>query len=192
MCLTLKSDKTRVKTAKSDIVVYKKLKRFYIAKLAFALPIIDGEEFSGVINENEYEGKISIQNNIIFFCTNNENLNGNSCTDKKGYYHSWELDSAVKSIKTSTHELTNEDLMDSKINTPYQSFVVKEGTIYNSPLIKIGNEINEGLHTFKEKPNSSIWAECIIPKGSRYYEGMFDDKVSYASDTLKYVKIYEE
>ena len=34
-----------------------------------------------------------------------------------------------------------------------------------------------------------IYAECIIPKGSKYYEGKFIDNDAYASDKLTYVKI---
>jgi hypothetical protein len=189
MCLTLKSDKTRVKTAKSDIVVYKKLKKGSLIP-AFFLSLKDGEEFSGIIKSISCNGKISIENNYAYFCTNELSLDGNSCDNKQGYKYSWALDEDVKLIKTSTVELKNGDLYN--IITPYEDFIVEEGATYNSPLIKIGNEIFEGLHTFKENPNSSIWAECIIPKGSKYYEGEFNDKVSYASDTLKYVKIYEE
>ena len=59
---------------------------------------------------------------------------------------------------------------------------------------KKGNEIHVGLHTFKERDiiYGSTWAECIIPKGSKYYEGTYDNRVSYASDTLKYIKIHKE
>jgi hypothetical protein len=190
MCLTLKSDKTRVKTAKSDIVVYKKLKKDHLTPPFSLLLLKDGEEFSGIIKSISCNGKISIENNYAYFCINELSLDGGRCNNRQGYKYSWALDEDVKLIKTSTVELKNEDLYN--IKTPYEDFIVKEGATYNSPLIKIGNEIFEGLHTFKEKPNSSIWAECIIPKGSKYYEGEFNDIVSYASDTLKYVKIYEE
>jgi hypothetical protein len=192
MCLTLKSEKTRVKTAKSDIVVYKELKMHKKEKDASSLPFINGEEFSGVINKRDCEGKISIEHNSIYFCTNNKDLDGNPCSDKQGYKHSWQLDDVVGLIKTSTHELTDEDLFTSIIATPYRNFAVEEGEIYNSVLRKVYDSIEEGLHTFKSKPTSSIWAECIIPKGSKYYVGEFSIEVSYVSDTLKYIKIHEE
>ena len=37
-----------------------------------------------------------------------------------------------------------------------------------------------------------IVVECVIPKGSKYYIGTFYDKISYASDTLTYVKIIKD
>jgi hypothetical protein len=35
----------------------------------------------------------------------------------------------------------------------------------------------------------TIIAKCIIPKGSVYYRGKFDDYFSYASNQIKYVEI---
>lgn len=44
-----------------------------------------------------------------------------------------------------------------------------------------------------ECPDTYIFGDvvtkCIIPKGSKYYIGEFNNTISYASDTLKYVQI---
>ena len=186
MCLTLISNKTKSKIAKEDIVCYKRLEFFptidmYIVK--------DGDEFHGVINECKCSGKISIESDKIFFCTNHSNLNGSDSLNKHGYINSWVFDPSVTSII-----INNKEVIDLKIVTPYRRFPIEVGKTYDSKLIKKDEYIHEGLHSFKNLDDaknyySKIYAECIIPKGSKYYEGEFIDYAAYASDKLTYVKI---
>ena len=61
--------------------------------------------------------------------------------------------------------------------------------------------VEKGLHSFKRKEDAFEYAkkisflgikliilECIIPKGSEYYKGIFSKYSSYASNQLKYIK----
>lgn len=86
------------------------------------------------------------------------------------------------------------------LETPYQDVQVRIGETYESDLIKNHfNEIEIGLHSFAElaaaqekaRDYSSdvIVVECVIPKWSWYYKGIFCNYYSYASNKLKYVKI---
>jgi len=88
--------------------------------------------------------------------------------------------------------------------TTYQEFPVTIGETYSSMLITVEfcgwDFCSIGLHSFPEllsaKKDGAVacWencavAKCIIPKGSKYYVGTFGNEISYASDTIKYVKI---
>ena len=84
--------------------------------------------------------------------------------------------------------------------TSYQKKSVKIGNTYHSGLERFNNEIHKGLHSYKYKEDAikesekwvEILAKCIIPKGSKYYEGIFDRSVALASDCLKYVEIIKD
>lgn len=189
MCLELKSNKAKSKIAKEDIVCYKRLEflptiDMYIVK--------DGDEFTGVINKIECSGKISIESDGVFFCTNRSNLNGTDSKNKHGYINSWLFDITVTSII-----INNKEVIDLKIVTPYRCFPIEIGKTYTSELIKRIEHVYEGLHSYKnsedaKKYYTGIYVECIIPKGSKYYEGKFIDYDAYASDKLTYVKIIED
>lgn len=83
--------------------------------------------------------------------------------------------------------------------TPYQLCYIEIGETYSSSE-NIFNSIfkyyieGEGIHSyislnsakFHDIAPNEIIVECIIPKGSWYYLGEFDD---IASNKLKYVKI---
>ena len=83
--------------------------------------------------------------------------------------------------------------------TSYQSSIVEIGKTYHSDLVRItSTEVSIGLHSFQSEEvackRATYWdetlVECIIPKGSSYYIGDFEGLgVSYASDTLTYIKI---
>jgi len=87
--------------------------------------------------------------------------------------------------------------------TPYMYAVAEIGAVYYSEITVKGNEIHEALHSFKYLSDAAIsrdadfkspimrLVECVIPKGSVYYEGTFAIYQGYASDTLKYVKLVE-
>lgn len=189
MCLDLKSNKTKSQIAKKDIICYKRLEHLSHIDIS---TVKDGDEFTGVIKTFECSGKISIESNKIYFCTNHPLLCGTVARNKYGYTHSWVLDNTVTSII-----INNIEVIDLKIATPYRNFPIEIGKTYESELIKKDKYICEGLHSFKNlndaaKSYVKIYAECIIPKGSKYYEGKFVDDDAYASDKLTYVKIIED
>ena len=83
-------------------------------------------------------------------------------------------------------------------NTPYQGTTIEIGNTYTSALKKYGNNIGEGLHSFKSTERINIVTmdcrhpvivECIIPRWSIYYKGDYYGRVSYASNKLTYLKI---
>lgn len=61
------------------------------------------------------------------------------------------------------------------------------------------NRIAEGFHTYKEPPRDYMFYrfnvynlyECEIPAHSWYYEGEYEDLISYASDHLIVKKLYK-
>ena len=188
MCLELKSNKAKSKIAKEDIICYKRLK--YLPTINM-FAIKDGDEFTGVINTFECSGKISIESDRIYFCTNHPMLDGTDAKNKHEYKNSWVFDNTITSII-----INNKEVVDLKIVTPYRFFPIEIGKTYDSELIKSDDYIYEGLHSFKnlhdvKNDYSGIYAKCLIPKGSKYYEGKFNECDSYASDKLTYVKIIE-
>ena len=62
--------------------------------------------------------------------------------------------------------------------------------------------VGEGLHSFgsfkdayrqyRYDKSERVVVKCLIPKGSEYYVGKFDDQLSYASADLIYVKKYNK
>lgn len=188
MCLELKSNKTKSKIAKEDIICYKRLQ--YLPTIDMST-IKDGDEFIGVINTVECSGKISVECNKIYFCTNHPMLNGSDSENKHGYINSWVFDCDVTSII-----INNKEVVSLKTVTPYRDFIVEIGKTYNSEFVKYDESIHEGLHSYKNLEDAKnnyngIYVECIIPKGSKYYEGKFIDYDAYASDKLTYVKFIE-
>lgn len=189
MCLELKSNKTKSKIAKEDIICYKRLE--YLPTIDMYI-VKDGDEFTGVINKIECSGKISIESDRVFFCTNHPRLCREDAKNKHGYIASWIFDNAVTSII-----INNKEVIDLKIATPYRRFPIEIGKTYDSILRKNDEYVHEGLHSYKnldgaKKHHTGIYVECIIPKGSKYYEGTFCNRDSYASDKLTYVKIIED
>jgi len=191
MCLTLKSTTTRAKIAKEDVVCYKRIipgtKRTWIG-------LTDGQPFKGTIKGLFCEGHVSIENGFIYFCTDERYLDGDKCSHRKGHFYSWVDDDTVTEIEGATLEIN-------KWQTPYQHTVITIGKTYSSKLLKWKNEVDKGLHSFatlkaarkdgEGKYVKGKYVKCIIPKGSRYYEGTFRSDVSYASTLLKYVEIVE-
>ena len=186
MCLELKSTKTKSKIAKKDIICYKRLEYLPTIKMS---TIKDGDEFTGVINNNECSGKISIESDRIYFCTNHPQLCGTDSKNKYGYVNSWIFNSVVTSIIINNKEIVNLQTV-----TQYRNFPIEIGKTYDSKLIKKDEYVSQGLHSFKNLDDAknfyiTTYAECIIPKGSKYYEGKFGNYDSYASDKLTYVKL---
>jgi hypothetical protein len=201
MCLRLKNGRVKPKIAENDIIVYKFLKNG--RKLN---PNFHGKEFTGVIDSSIVEGKISIDKRT-FFCTNDDFFDGICANDKLGYKYSWLIDSRVKSIEVDGVEIiiNGRVLNNAKvlaILTPFQDVEIEIGETYKSKLIKYGSSIEEGIHSFENLEDAKrlssfdedrIVVKCIIPKGSEYYVGEYNNGyISYASDTLKYVEILTE
>lgn len=187
MCLTLKSTTTRAKIAKEDIVCYKRVVKSLIKTQCAGLT--DGQPFKGVIKGISCEGHISICYGSIYFCTDNKELDGMSAPDKKGHKYSWIDDYWVT-------EIEGVEFPSIELKTPYQRASVTIGKTYSSKLKKADDTVWEGLHSFAtlkaaRKDGEGKYVKCIIPKGSRYYEGTFYSDVSYASTLLKYVEIVE-
>ena len=187
MCLRVNNDAEK-QIASEDIVCYKRVFP------SFSLYI--GKSFTGIIQGIKCEGKIQIEDNQIFFCTNDFRLDGIDCYDKIGYKYSWVLDSYVKSIIIDEIDImisTNQRIL----LTPYQYATVQIGETYTSDLLRCGFKVNVGLHsytTYKDAKNDGhgVVVKCIIPKGAEYYEGTFAGVGSCASNQLKYLEIVEK
>jgi len=188
MCL---SNISKRKIATEDIVCYKRL---VIGNLDLST-VKHGDSFTGVINNTQCEGKISISNKGTYFCTNDYNLDGNHTDDKLGYNYSWLYDMCVQSIT-----INGKELLKGRYETPYKHFSITIGNTYTSELEDEQEEINVGLHSFitlEDAKNDSsestdVFCKCIIPKDSEYYEGTFGDAKSYASNKLTYVELVKD
>lgn len=87
--------------------------------------------------------------------------------------------------------------------TPYIYAKVEIGKKYKSKLRKCGiSNVGEGLHSMDSLDSlkkiytfmydkDEVIVECIIPKFSIYYSGLFCNLKSYASNRLKYIRIVE-
>lgn len=104
------------------------------------------------------------------------------------------------------------DIRSNLIFTTFHRAIVEIGKTYESKLIKSKyywlfgfmpySYIGDGLHTFKTyygclasfintALETTKIVKCVIPAGSKYYEGTFDGQKSYASDKLTYVELYK-
>ena len=98
----------------------------------------------------------------------------------------------------------NRGVSDNVFITPYRDCLVSLGNEYESELIKPKNckYVGTGLHSFKNiqdclfdavDEKSSCVVSCIIPKGAKYYSGIFRSRFnslqSYASDKIIYDSI---
>jgi hypothetical protein len=187
MCLLL-TNKKRKQTAKEDIVCYKGL----ITSYEFISFPVHGIEFHGIIKGIACKGKISIEGERIFFCTNSYELNGAHCADTFEYDYSFTMESRVTSVIINGREQIEKFLL-----TPYKEARITIGETYSSVLKKDEDAIYQALHSFanladtREEIEEGIYVKCIIPKGAKYYEGEFDGCPSYASDKLTYVEIVD-
>ena len=185
MCLQLSSEKTKLSKATKDIVCYKRLdacEELDITKCP------DGTAFKGVIKRIKCEGHLTVECGRLYFCTNDSDLAGSDCDDKKGYKYSWVFDNRVTEINGEAPVFV--------YKTIYQDFTVKIGETYTSPLVKIYGTVYEGLHSYANirdtrrfSSEDEVIAKCIIPKGASYYKGKYDGSTSYASNTLTYVEL---
>lgn len=188
MCLNNVGER---KIATEDIVCYKRLK--VTKRLNPDVP--HRSAFTGIINTKSCKGKISWEEDRAYFCTNNSHMDGERCKNRLRYRYSWRVDDAVASIIVDGKE----QLLSAYI-TPYKNADVEIGKEYTSDLIRIvaSHEVHIGIHSFERLIDAHFdssdidrdaFAECIIPKGSEYYKGVFNSSVSYASNKIKYVEL---
>ncbi len=57
------------------------------------MEIKSGQKFKALINDIDVEGKISIEDDLIFLCQDSED--GDFCINRYGYKYSWKLDEQV-------------------------------------------------------------------------------------------------
>ncbi len=94
--------------------------------------------------------------------------------------------------------------------TLFQRSNVSIGSTYESEFFIYRNNVEEGLHSIADKIDTEMMingynicidqseilsifiVKCIIPKGTEYYVGLFDELKSYASAMIKYVEIVDE
>lgn len=76
-----------------------------------------------------------------------------------------------------------------------RNFRYKVGKTYNTTLHVKGQQVFRGFHSYKSKYGvrkyeSGTYVECVIPKGSIYYEGTNNGEgKGYASDQIRVVKL---
>lgn len=189
MCLDIKRN-TVIKTANKNIICYKALKN---KKVPVLTNLNSGDEFSGFIKNIHCTGHISIVDNTLFLCTDDDRIDGDYCSEKYGHNFSWSFDKNVGVININNELLK----LNNVLITPYRNFSIEIGNTYESELSGNECEIHRGLHSFANLEEAKkcfqndlevIFIECIIPKGSSYYKGTFDHSISYASNKLTYTK----
>ncbi len=195
MCLNLKENyKKRI--AKKDITVYKYLTKKVIHTID---SVKDGDFFNGLINNISVNGKIhKSKEGKIWFLTNNKHLDGSCSPEYFDYNYGWILDKSVSSVVVDGKELITEvKSIFYNYETPFRHCIINIGETYTSDIEIYENEqVTKALHSFRYKKDAlkvishkEVLVKCIIPKGSVYYFGKFDEFDSYASNKLTYVKI---
>jgi hypothetical protein len=186
MCLEKISEK---RIAEEDITVYKFLSMSKTLKGPY---VVSGNDCVAIISGQKVVGKISIdESGAIFICHNYEDFDGSTADNLLGFRYSWMIDKDVTSV-----EVNHVELISKSLTTPFRYSPVEIGKTYESELEVCGDTIEKGLHSFKKvvRPyykDNAIFVKCIIPKGSKYYEGLFNDRISYASNKLTYLEIIE-
>jgi hypothetical protein len=187
MCLERISEK---KVADRDITVYKRL----VMKEAVD-PKLNDKPFSCKISDVLVEGKLSVEEGLLFFCTNDINFSGREANDKKGFMYSWELDSEVDLKTLEVEGKKTNIIIEELLATPYQGTLITLGKEYESEITFTTRNgcdvITKAIHSFKSKKSArddggGFVVECIIPKGTEYWEGWYLDVPSIASRKLVY------
>ena len=194
MCLNLKNEMVEARIAKKDFVVYKSLYKYTRPKLGN-----HGKDFTGVIGGMKVSGRISEYEGWVYLCTNDERFNGNFVKDRLGFQYSWLFDLHCRAA-SCRGELLIDGITPFEIITGYKTsfrgFQINLGETYTAELEKKKSRIHRGIHSFKCPKEAAKYGdtvvECIIPKGSEYYIGLFSGKASYASNCLRYGdKVFE-
>lgn len=200
MCLDLKFDAAR-QTASENIICYKRLSYNYILDdYPNIFKNYNGCKFTGIINDIKCEGCIEVVGGSIYCCTDVLELNNTLYFNSLGYNCSWRFDRLVQSIIINGIDIINEFYSNNHMFvTPYKKAIVQIGKLYNSKLIRIhdSNVVNIDIHSFANyedaiNDGSGFIIKCVIPKGAKYYEGLFGEDLSYASNKIKYVEIIKK
>lgn len=179
MCLYAISERL---VAKKDIICYKNIVKFNenVVRKKYK----EGEEFTGIINGIKCSGKIHFESTIgytepsIYFCTNEKLLNGSSCKDTLGYNYSWIFGLLVTELNKFNNPIV--------YYTPIRNMRIKIGKTYKGKLENNKHRIDKGFHAYTKKNIESVNVKCIIPKGSEYYLGDYNEIVS---NCIKYEKL---
>ena len=120
MCLTV-GKKAVPHVAKKDIVVYKALvEKFWYSN------DMEGKQFTAIINGCPVKGKICVERDNMYLCTNSKYADGASGWNKHGYKYSWYVDSNVQKL------VINDGTIVRPFNilvTPYRYAIVETGMI---------------------------------------------------------------
>ena len=186
--------------AKKDITVYKIVNEnyFIIPELKDLLKTSD--KCKAIIDGIEINGKIFKSGRGIFICHNNSNLKINIFkTHKLNYKYSFII--SAMGTRVTSLIVNKQEFINIFYHTPYIKTIIELGKEYTSELYlyEFLNIVEKGLHSFIQKLNikeGEYLVKCIIPKGSKYYKGIFEiDSYSFdsiASDKLKYIKIIKK
>lgn len=176
--------------ADRDITVYKRLVMKPVIN-----PELNDKAFSCKISNVLVEGKLSVERGLLFFCTNDALFNGEEAFDKKGFKYSWVLDRRVNLKTLKVEGKKPKALFKEILSTPYRGMPITLGEEYESEISFItgsgSNAILKGLHSFKDQRGAifdglGFVVECIIPKGTEYWEGYFFGEPCIASRKLVY------
>ncbi len=178
------------KVADRDITVYKRL----VMREAID-PRLNDKPFSCKISSVLVEGKLSVEEGRLFFCSNDIRFNGQEANDKKGFKYSWVLDLQVDLETLKVEGKKRKIIIGELLATPYQGTLITLGKEYESEITfttKNGSDvITKAIHSFRDQED--VWGdgigfvvECIIPEGTEYYEGLFHDVPSIASRKIVY------
>ena len=187
MCLERISEK---KVADRDITVYKRL----VMREAVD-PRLNDKPFSCKISSVLVEGKLSVEEGRLFFCSNDIRFNGREANDKKGFKYSWVLDLQVDQETLKVEGKNPKIIIGELLATPYQGTLITLGKEYESEITftnKNGCDvITKAIHSFRDQEDAwgdgiGFVVECIIPEGTEYYEGLFHDVRSIASRKIVY------
>lgn len=180
MCLNLENEHVQSKVAERDIIVYKRLVEVISPKLGN-----HGKNFTGIIMGKKVSGEIYEHDGKTTFRIDDKVLEG-------AYFKRlfWEFDWYCEQILvdgTTPLEIVTH------YETPYRKFKVEIGKKYTAKLRKDRSEIYEGIHSFAtykgaRRDGHGVVVKCIIPKGAKYYTGLFCGEVSHASDRIRYIK----
>ena len=186
--------------AKKDITVYKIVNENYFIIPELKNLLKTGDKCKAIIDGIEINGKIFKSGRSIFIGHNNSNLQINIFkTRKLNYKYSFII--GATGTRVTSLIVNKQEFINIFYHTPYVKTIIELGKEYTSELylFELLNIVEKGLHSFIQKPNikeGEYLVKCIIPKGSKYYKGIFEiDSYSFdsiASDKLKYIKIIKK
>lgn len=186
--------------AKKDITVYKIVNENYFIIPELKDLLKTGDKCKAIVDGIEINGKIFKKGFGIFICHNNSNLKINIFdTHKLNYKYSFII--GAMGTRVTSLIVNKQEFINIFYHTPYIKTIIELGKEYTSELYlyEFLNLVEKGLHSFIQKPNikeGEYLVKCIIPKGSKYYKGIFElgpySFDSIASDKLKYIKIIKK